>query len=51
MPLKLEEKFDGVPGEFFGLMESPGIVVEGLLNGDDIVVVDVEGEVAGFAVE
>ena len=33
------------------LMESLGIVVEGLLNREDIVVVDVEGEVAGFAVE
>ena len=50
-PLELEEKFDDVPGEFFWLMESPGIFVEGLLNREDIVVLDVEGEVAGFAVE
>ena len=38
-------------GEFFGLMEAPGIVAEGLLNGKSIVVCNVEGEVAGFAIE
>ena len=32
-------------------MELPGIVAEGFLNGEDIVVVDVEGEVAGFSIE
>ena len=40
-----------MPGKFFGLMESAGIVAEGLLYGEGVVVVDVEGEVAGFAVE
>jgi hypothetical protein len=40
-----------VAGEFFGLKELPGGVAEGFLNGEDIVVVDVEGEVAGFSIE
>jgi len=45
----LQEQFDDVAGEFFRLMESPGIAVEGLLHGECIVVDEVEGEVSGFA--
>ena len=37
--------------EFFWLVELPGIVVEGLVNGEEIVIVYVEGEMARFAVE
>jgi hypothetical protein len=47
----LEEQLYDVAGEFFAVMELPGIVAEGFLNGEDIVVVDVEGEVASFAIE
>ena len=32
-------------------MKSTGIVSEGLLNGEGVVVVDVEGEVTGLAIE
>ena len=38
-------------GEFFGLMESPGTISEGLLDGEGVVVDDVKGEVTGFAIE
>ena len=38
-------------GELFWLVKSAWGITEGLLNGKSVVVVDVEGEVAGLAVE
>jgi hypothetical protein len=49
--LDLEEQFGDVLGEFFGLLELAGTIAEGLLDGKLVVIGDVEGEVAGFAIE
>ena len=40
-----------MPCEFFRLIESSGIVAEGFLEEEGVAVVDLEGEVTGFAIE
>ena len=38
-------------GEVLGSTELPGVVAKGLLNGEGVFVVGLEGEVTGFAIE
>jgi hypothetical protein len=40
-----------VAGEVYGLTELPGILAEGLHDGESVVVVDVEAEMAGFPIK
>jgi hypothetical protein len=46
-----KEQLYDVTGEVFGLMKSPGVFAEGLLDGEGVFVRDMEGEVAGLAIE
>src|ERR1700743_2661909 len=49
--LNLEEYLEDLTGQVFGLVEALRGFIEGVVEVEDVVVGDLEGEVAGLAVE